>query len=139
MATRDKSKSPADGAVKETAKEIEAKRKASEDKAAEDPIRQHQVAKVAELGNPPDNTVHPSERPLAPPTEHGGESGLKTLVDDLHARREKTRLGGGAEKVAAQHDKGKLTARERVDLLADRGTFVELGAHGRPHFSQKSM
>jgi acetyl-CoA carboxylase carboxyltransferase component len=139
MATRNKTKSPADGAAKETAKEIEATQKASDEKAAKDPIREHQVAKVAELGKSPDNTAHPSERPLAPPTEHGTDSGLKTLVDDLHDRREKLRLGGGPEKVADQHGKGKLTARERVDLLVDRGTFVELGAHGRPHFSQKSM
>ena len=38
-----------------------------------------------------------------------------------------------------QHDRGKLTARERLDLLVDPGTFVELGIHGRPHFSQRSM
>jgi acetyl-CoA carboxylase carboxyltransferase component len=139
MATRNKTKSPADGAVKETAKEIEAAEKASDEKAAQDPIRQHQVAKVEELGKDPANTAHPSERPLAPPTEHGEKSGLKHLVDDLHDRREKLRLGGGPEKVAAQHGKGKLTARERIDLLVDRGTFVELGAHGRPHFSQRSM
>jgi acetyl-CoA carboxylase carboxyltransferase component len=139
MATRNKTKSPADGAVKETAKEIEATQKASDEKTAKDPIREHQVAKVSELGKAPDNTVHPSERPLAPPTEHGGDSGLKSLVDDLHDRREKLRLGGGPEKVADQHAKGKLTARERIDLLVDRGTFVELGAHGRPHFSQRQM
>jgi methylmalonyl-CoA decarboxylase subunit alpha len=144
MATRNKTKdsaakSPADGAVKAAAKEIEAAQKASDEKAAQDPIREHQVGKVAELGKEPDNTVHPSDRPLAPPTEHGTDSGLKTLVDDLHDRREKLRLGGGPEKVADQHAKGKLTARERIDLLVDRGTFVELGAHGRPHFSQKTM
>ena len=139
MATPNKTKSAADGAVKETAKEIEAAQKASDEKAAKDPIREHQVAKVAELGKEPDNTVHPSERPLAPPTEHGGDSGLKSLVDDLHGRREKLRLGGGPEKVAAQHAKGKFSARERIDLLVDRGTFVELGAHGRPHFSQRQM
>jgi acetyl-CoA carboxylase carboxyltransferase component len=139
MATPNKTKSAADSAVKEAAKEIEATQKASEEKAASDPIRERQVAKVAELGTAPDNTVHPSDRPLAPPTEHGGESGLKTLVDDLHDRREKLRLGGGPEKVADQHAKGKLTARERIDVLVDRGTFVELGPHGRPHFSQKTM
>ena len=143
MATKNRAKSPAkspaDGAVKATAKEIEATQQASDEKAAKDPIREHQVAKVAELGASPDNTAHPSERPLAPPTEHGTDSGLKGLVDELHDRREKLRLGGGPEKVADQHAKGKLTARERIDLLVDRGTFVELGAHGRPHFSQKTM
>ena len=34
---------------------------------------------------------------------------------------------------------GKLTARERIDLLVDEGTFVEMGIHGRPHFSQRAM
>jgi methylmalonyl-CoA decarboxylase subunit alpha len=143
MAARDKAKSPAkgaaDSAVKETGKAIEATQKASEEKTAQDPIREHQIAKVEELGSDPANTAHSGERPLAPLTEHGAESGLKHLVDDLHVRREKIRLGGGPEKVADQHSKGKLTARERIDLLVDRGTFVELGSHGRPHFSQKSM
>ena len=64
---------------------------------------------------------------------------LRSLVDDLHARREQARLGGGEEKIARQHEQDKLTARERLALLIDPGTFVELGIHGRPHFSQKSM
>src|SRR5205823_5925529 len=49
------------------------------------------------------------------------------------------RLGGGEEKIAKQHSQEKLTARERLDLLIDEGTFVELGMHGRPHFSQRAM
>jgi acetyl-CoA carboxylase carboxyltransferase component len=64
---------------------------------------------------------------------------LRPLVDDLHARREKARLGGGEEKIARQHAAGKLTARERLDLLMDEGTFTELGIHGQPHFSQQAM
>ena len=79
------------------------------------------------------------EVPSAPLTEHGENSGLKPLVDDLHERRAKIKLGGGEEKIEQQHAKGKLTARERIDLLVDRGTFVEIGMHGRPHFSQRSM
>jgi methylmalonyl-CoA decarboxylase subunit alpha len=129
----------AKGVVEETAKEIEAAQRASEEKAAKDPVREHQVAKVAELGREPSDTAHPGERPLAAPSEHGEESGLKGVVDDLHDRREKIRLGGGPEKIAQQHEKGKLTARERIDLLVDRGSFVELGLHGRPHFSQRAM
>jgi len=66
-----------------------------------------------------------AEAPEAPAeTEHGGETGLKGLTDDLHARREAAKLGGGEEKIAKQHDRGKLTARERIDLLVDEGTFV---------------
>ncbi len=64
---------------------------------------------------------------------------LRELVDDLHERRERARQGGGAEKVERQHSQGKLTARERLALLIDEGTFTELGIHGRPHFSQRSM
>jgi acetyl-CoA carboxylase carboxyltransferase component len=64
---------------------------------------------------------------------------LRELVDDLHERREKARLGGGEEKIARQHEREKLTARERLALLIDEGTFVELGIHGRPHFSQRAM
>src|SRR3712207_1397642 len=64
---------------------------------------------------------------------------LRPLVDDLHARREQIRLGGGEERIARQHAAEKLTARERIDLLVDEGTFTELGMHGQPHFSQQAM
>jgi acetyl-CoA carboxylase carboxyltransferase component len=64
---------------------------------------------------------------------------LRPLADDLHARREQIRLGGGEAKIEAQHAAGKLTARERIELLIDAGTFTELGIHGRPHFSQRAM
>jgi acetyl-CoA carboxylase carboxyltransferase component len=64
---------------------------------------------------------------------------LRPLVDDLHERRARMREGGGEEKIARQHEAGKLTARERIALLVDEGTFTELGIHGRPHFSQVSM
>src|SRR3977135_3546003 len=64
---------------------------------------------------------------------------LRPLVEDLHARRAAIMLGGGEEKIARQHSQEKLTARERIALLIDEGTFTELGMHGRPHFSQRSM
>jgi acetyl-CoA carboxylase carboxyltransferase component len=83
---------------------------------------------------------HSGEAPEAPAeTEAGEATGLKALVEDLHARREQAKLGGGEEKIQKQHDAGKLTARERIDLLVDAGTFVEMGIHGRPHFSQRAM
>ena len=55
-------------------------------------------------------------------------------VDELHARRTKNLGMGGQERIAKQHDRGKLTVRERIDLLFDRGTFVEFGllAHQMP-------
>ncbi len=45
---------------------------------------------------------------------------------ELRAIREKARLGGGADRIERQHAKGKLTARERLNLLLDPGTFNEL-------------
>ena len=68
-----------------------------------------------------------------------GTAPLTELNDQLHERRDAARLGGGEEKIAKQHERGKLTARERIDLLVDEGTFVELGVHGRPHFAQRAM
>jgi acetyl-CoA carboxylase carboxyltransferase component len=64
---------------------------------------------------------------------------LRPLVEDLAERRERAKLGGGEEKIAKQHDSGKLTARERLDLLIDEGTFCEFGIHAQPHFSQVAM
>jgi acetyl-CoA carboxylase carboxyltransferase component len=83
---------------------------------------------------------HKSETPEAPAkTEHGEATGMGDLVEDVHARRGKAKLGGGEQKIAVQHERGKLTARERIDLLVDEGTFVEIGIHGGPHFSQRAM
>lgn len=46
---------------------------------------------------------------------------------DLRAHRRRAVMGGGEERIAKQHDRGKLSARERIDLLFDPGTFQELG------------
>jgi len=46
----------------------------------------------------------------------------------LRQKKEKISLGGGQKRIAQQHDKGKLTARERLHLLFDEGTFVETDA-----------
>jgi acetyl-CoA carboxylase carboxyltransferase component len=64
---------------------------------------------------------------------------LRPLAEDLAERRARARLGGGEERIARQHDAGKLTARERIALLIDDGTFTELGIHAQPHFSQRAM
>jgi acetyl-CoA carboxylase carboxyltransferase component len=70
---------------------------------------------------------------------------LRPLVEDLAERRARIKLGGGEEKIAKQHEREKLTARERIALLIDthegtgESTFVELGIHGRPNFSQRAM
>jgi len=44
----------------------------------------------------------------------------------LKAMRQQSKLGGGEKRIAAQHEKGKLTARERIDLLLDEGSFQEI-------------
>ncbi len=49
-------------------------------------------------------------------------------VQELHQLKEKIRAGGGEARVEKQHKKGKLTARERLNLLFDEGSFVELDA-----------
>ena len=68
-----------------------------------------------------------------------GAAPLSELTEQLHERRGKARLGGGLDKIEKQHERGKLTARERIDLLVDEGTFNEIGIHGRPHYSQPAM
>ncbi len=46
---------------------------------------------------------------------------------ELRQRREEARLGGGQRRIEQQHAKGKLTARERIELLLDEGSFQEMG------------
>ncbi|HDR27738.1 acyl-CoA carboxylase subunit beta [Rhodovulum sp.] len=50
---------------------------------------------------------------------------MKDILSELERRRDIARMGGGEKRVAAQHQKGKLTARERIDLLLDEGSFEE--------------
>ena len=50
---------------------------------------------------------------------------MKEILDELQRRRDVARLGGGQARIDAQHSKGKLTARERIDLLMDEGSFEE--------------
>ena len=51
---------------------------------------------------------------------------LKDVLDELHKRNAQAEAGGGPERIAARHEKGLLGARERIDMLFDSGTFVEL-------------
>lgn len=64
---------------------------------------------------------------------------LRPLVEELHERRERARLGGGQERIDKQHAAEKLTARERIALLVDEGTFTELGVHAGIHFSVRGL
>lgn len=65
----------------------------------------------------------------------GSSGGLRALSGELKELRRRLRQGGGERRIQRQHDQGKLTARERIDLLLDEGEpWVELGllvAHDR--------
>src|SRR4029078_9373109 len=50
---------------------------------------------------------------------------MQKIIEALEARRAEARLGGGQKRIDAQHGKGKLTARERLELLLDAATFEE--------------
>jgi propionyl-CoA carboxylase beta subunit len=50
---------------------------------------------------------------------------MHEILEELERRREEARMGGGQARIDAQHGKGKLTARERIDLLLDEGSFEE--------------
>jgi propionyl-CoA carboxylase beta chain len=50
---------------------------------------------------------------------------MKDMLERLEERRAQARLGGGAKRIEAQHARGKLTARERIELLLDKGSFEE--------------
>src|SRR5260370_15847008 len=50
---------------------------------------------------------------------------MKDILEKLEARRDHARLGGGKARIETQHKRGKLTARERIDLLMDKGSFEE--------------
>ncbi len=50
---------------------------------------------------------------------------MHDILEQLEAKRELARMGGGQKRIDAQHKKGKLTARERLELLLDEGTFEE--------------
>ena len=50
---------------------------------------------------------------------------MREILAELEGRRASARLGGGEKRIAAQHAKGKLTARERIEVLLDEGSFEE--------------
>ncbi|MBB3711814.1 propionyl-CoA carboxylase beta chain [Limimaricola variabilis] len=50
---------------------------------------------------------------------------MQEILRELEERRASARMGGGEKRIAAQHAKGKLTARERIELLLDEGSFEE--------------
>jgi len=50
---------------------------------------------------------------------------MHEIIRQLEEKRERARKGGGQHRIDAQHAKGKLTARERIDMLLDSGSFEE--------------
>jgi propionyl-CoA carboxylase beta chain len=61
-------------------------------------------------------------------SEQPTPSGRETPVDRLNRLQAESKLGGGEKRIAAQHKKGKLTARERLEVLLDEESFVEVDA-----------
>src|SRR3989304_5645094 len=61
---------------------------------------------------------------------HSSERGMSnhSKIQKLRELKAQSRLGGGEERIAAQHARGRLTARERIDLLMDKGSFREIDA-----------
>src|SRR5438552_8280413 len=51
---------------------------------------------------------------------------MREKLELLQQRRAESERGGGTDRIATQHGKGKMTARERLDVLLDPGSFVEL-------------
>ena len=64
---------------------------------------------------------------------------MEKKIEELRKRKEEIKLGGGEERIRIQHEKGKLTARERIDLLLDKGSFVELDAFALHHCTDFGM
>ena len=52
--------------------------------------------------------------------------GIRDKIEELGKKEEEARLGGGPRRIEKQHQRGKLTARERIGLLVDEGSFSEL-------------
>ena len=65
---------------------------------------------------------------MAKQVENGKMKTIADKISDLRTRRAEIELGGGKERIEKQHASGKLTARERIDGLVDRGSFQEIGA-----------
>lgn len=86
--------------------------------------------------NPQENANNKSKKKPKVPRKNNA---MRTLVEELHARREDVLRMGGEKRVARQHDKGKSDVRQRVDYLFDAGTFVEFGQHAFFHSSGKPI
>src|SRR6185437_11292324 len=74
------------------------------------------------------NTVIPSKLDAKSPRAQANASGMSRLLEEIRAQEAAIREGGGAKGIESQHNKSRLTARERLALLLDEGSkFFELG------------
>src|SRR5437764_1326737 len=78
---------------------------------------------MAETSTPPSPSAEPPKAGAAPERAGAPESKAIARLDEMNRL---SLEGGGAARIAKQHEAGKLTARERIDLLLDPGSFVEL-------------
>ena len=69
-----------------------------------------------------------SSEPVNAPTDGAGRA-TERLHQSLSERRVQAQLGGGQKRIDAQHSRGKLTARERIDRMLDPGSFEEIAPH----------
>ncbi len=82
--------------------------------------------------------------PKAPTLDQGApdapqKNRLRVLVDDLERRLADVALMGGVDKIERQHERGKMTARERIEHLFDAGSFMEFGAHATFHVGNEEV
>src|SRR5262249_6816443 len=87
---------------------------------------------MAERHDPAPPSISPVLETRIDPTSARFEANMRLLADmvsQIRNEEEKIREGGGAKAIENQHNKKRLTARERINLLADPGTFFELGAY----------
>jgi 3-methylcrotonyl-CoA carboxylase beta subunit len=87
---------------------------------------------MAERPDPSSPSTSPVLESRVDPTSARFEANMRFLADlvsQVRNEEEKIREGGGTKAIESQHAKSRLTARERINLLADPGTFFELGAY----------
>ena len=85
---------------------------------------------MAERLEPTEASPSPILETRVDPTSARFEANMRFMADlmsQIHNEEEKIREGGGAKAIESQHNKKRLTARERIELLVDPGTFFELG------------
>ncbi|HEX4486743.1 MAG TPA: acyl-CoA carboxylase subunit beta [Terriglobales bacterium] len=87
---------------------------------------------MADRNDPTPPTASPVIESHVDPTTARFEANMRFLADlvsQVRNEEEQIREGGGAKAIESQHNKGRLTARERINFLVDPGSFFELGAY----------